>query len=121
MLIDDNVIDNFIHQKMLESCVEKEIITFPNAIAALEHLKQNAKLPEFILLDIGMPIMDGFEFLEKFYDLENAESSTKIIILSTSLDPSDVQNAKQKNCLGFLQKPLKKEDIEEYLLTDRLN
>ena len=79
MLIDDNEIDNLINQKMIEaSGITEHIYTHTGARSAIEFLKNMEKLrdtgknvlPEMIFLDIDMPLMDGFQFLDEFEKLE---------------------------------------------------
>ena len=84
MLVDDSPIDNLINQKMIEaSSFAEHIYTFSGAVSALDFLKNLVRLngistdniPELIFLDINMPILDGFQFLEEFENLNgpNAE------------------------------------------------
>ena len=115
MLVEDNDIDIFINQKMLESCGVTNIVAFSNTATALQHLQQTTDIPQLILLDIDLPIMDGFEFLDEFRKLEIAKHPIDIIILTNSINPADKEKAKQKNCAGFLLKPLSIEKLSEYL------
>ena len=80
MLIDDNEIDNLINQKMIESSgITKHIYIHTGARSALEFLKNIQEIDEFaskilpdvIFLDIDMPLMDGFQFLDEFEKLNN--------------------------------------------------
>ncbi|MBP6335301.1 MAG: response regulator [Bacteroidia bacterium] len=115
MLIDDNELDNFINKKLLESeQFAEKVLIHPSAQSALEELKRisgdtNA-LPSVIFLDIMMPHMDGFGFLEEFNKLpEGAKKHCKIVMLSTSESFKDLNKANQdKNVYKFLNKPLNK-------------
>ena len=77
MLIDDNEIDNLINQKMIEAAsITDNIYTHTGAKSAIEFLKNMEKLdvaeqvlPDVIFLDIDMPLMDGFQFLDEFEKL----------------------------------------------------
>lgn len=82
MLIDDNELDNFINKKLLENeHFASTILIHQSAINALEDLKKKsatpAELPHVIFLDIMMPGMDGFGFLEEFGKLPDAVKSNQ--------------------------------------------
>jgi len=120
MLIDDSEIDMLVNRKMIESSsISQHILIQSGARSAIEFLRNVEELnstvseakkliPEIIFLDINMPIMDGFQFLdefEKFSDL--VKSSTKIVMLTSSSDPSDLNRAKKyKYVTNYLTKPL---------------
>jgi CheY-like chemotaxis protein len=111
MLIDDNTIDTFIHKKLIESNhFAEQIQSHLDAREALEFLKNapENEWPELILLDIMMPGMDGFEFLEAFANLErNQKSRIKVILLSTSESFKDLNRANKNSLVKkFLNKPL---------------
>lgn len=115
MLIDDNEIDNFINQKMLESVnLADNIQVFSGGRSAFEYLKNiisvpagKSLVPELIFLDIDMPMMDGFQFLEHFTTLEKDLPDVKFIVLTTSINPHDQEKAERdKRVLSFVNKPL---------------
>ena len=120
MLIDDNDIDNFVNQKILESCGADNILTFTNPTAALQHLTDTTNIPQLIFLDIRFPIMDGFEFLDKLDKLKIDRQHTDIFILSASINPADRQTAKEKNCADFIEKPLTTEKLFQLLDTTKI-
>jgi CheY-like chemotaxis protein len=111
LVVDDDENWCFISKRMLsKASMGKEIITAKNGLEALNKLQQYAangeKLPELIFLDIKMPVMDGFEFLEELSSLDNLNlSDTKIFICSSSLHPKDQERAAQHAVAGFLSKP----------------
>ena len=111
MLIDSNEIDNFINQKILENSGATNVLIFNQAISALQYLQQTTDAPQLILLDIRLPVVDGFEFLDRFSQLEIAKQSIDIFILSAFISPEDKQTAMQKTCAGFIEKPLTKEKL----------
>ena len=123
MLIDDNDIDNFINEKMIKSShFAENVYVHTSAKSALEFLKNISILntappeliPSIIFLDINMPILDGFHFLEEFENFsEEFKSHTKIVMLTTSLNPSDLEKTKShKNVIKYLYKPLIAIDLD---------
>lgn len=121
IFIDDNEIDNFIAEKVIQAArFSEKIYIHKSAISALEFIKryesENKKklFPSYIFLDINMPEMDGFRFLEELDKLNlNFLKETQIIVLSNSLNPSDTEKALSfKNVTGYLSKPIKISDLE---------
>ncbi len=125
MLIDDNEIDNLINQKMIEaSDICENIFVHSGAKGAIEFLKNIEKLakgpldlylPEVIFLDIDMPLMDGFQFLDEFEKLSDViKNNCKVVMLTSSLNPQDMNKAKKnKFVLKYLNKPLTQENLKK--------
>ena len=117
-LIEDNPIDVFINTKVIEQAELGETISsFPSARPALDYLKdseeKNLEMPELIILDIRMPDMDGFEFLEAFAQFSDVvTTSVKIIMLSSSIDLEDELKARSfASVIDFICKPLTKDKL----------
>ncbi|RYU86975.1 response regulator [Mucilaginibacter terrigena] len=116
MLIDDNYIDNFVTRKILESGnFADNIIVIQSPHEAIEALRSGSVKPDAIFLDIRMPMMSGFEFLQEYEALElDNKEVVKIFMLSSSLDPTDMNNSKSNRYVAsFVHKPLTQQALEE--------
>lgn len=105
MLLDSIEIDNFVNHKLLEIYGVKEVKSFRSPTMALAHLKETNITYQLILVDIYLPIMGGFEFIDKFYQLDLHKKHGEICLLSASLDPFHKQKSAEKN-IRFIEKPL---------------
>jgi CheY-like chemotaxis protein len=111
LLLDDNALDNFVNKKLVEmNNFAAKVEVQESAQATLDYLKneKTENLPDIIFLDIMMPVMDGFQFLEAFENLNEAiQKKCKIIMLSTSDSFKDLNRANKSRFVHkFLNKPL---------------
>lgn len=115
LLIDDNYIDNFVTRKILEgSNFVENIVIVRSAAEAIESLRNGSIRPDVIFLDVRMPMMGGFEFLEEYEKIDIDKDSIKIFMLSSSLDPVDLRKSTDnKYITQFVHKPLTAEALEE--------
>lgn len=119
-LIDDNKIDLKIHEKLLEySNLAENVFVFQNGQDALHHIAQRAPFESYavILLDIQMPHMNGFQFLEAFRALpQNKQANYKIIMVSSTIDPEELRSVQSHQVeLLFLPKPLNPASIKSIM------
>ncbi len=119
LLIDDNEIDNFITGSViLKSYFAENAVEKSSAQAGLEYLRANQDnpdlLPEVIFLDIMMPVMDGFGFLEEFEKFDDRiKTYCKVIMLSSSESFKDLNRANSnKYVMKFLNKPLSEKALD---------
>jgi CheY-like chemotaxis protein len=106
LLIDSLEIDNFVNHKLLEIYGISDVISFRSANKALSYLKETNISYQLILIDIYLPIMGGFEFIDVIRSLKLHKKHGEICLLSASINPLDKEKAKQKN-IRFIDKPLK--------------
>ena len=120
LIIDDDDISNYISQKLIEQCnVADKIISYDNAKEALKYLEDcfnsSSEIPDLILLDINMPLMNGWDFLECLKEKAAIKKNkTSVYILSSSLYSKDFDTASKFNLVsGYVVKPLSKQKILE--------
>ncbi len=117
LLIDDNDLDNFINEKMLEANCFSEIISIKtNGEIALDFLKglfnsedtSKHNCPDVIFVDLNMPVMNGFEFIKNFKKLYSEKlDKCKIVILTSSIHTTDRIKAEELDSrIIFINKPL---------------
>lgn len=115
-IIDDDEIFLLVSKSIIKNeSFAENILEFSDGKYALDYFKENidsTDLPEVIILDINMPLMDGWEFLEALEKL-NITHKFKIFISSSSIDPSDIQRAaKNPHIISFIDKPLNPNKLE---------
>lgn len=122
MIIDDNELDLYIAAKLItNNNFSKYVLEHSSASAALEYLAENQEntdvLPQIIFVDIYMPLMDGFEFLENYKLLSpTLTDHCKIIMVSSTIDDRDIFRAKQDQSISlFAVKPITKSVFDDIL------
>jgi len=115
LLIDDDEVFHFLHSKIIAlSGVDCTIGKALNGSQALDLIYQsigdNQPLPDYIFVDLDMPVMDGFEFIKVFKGLNHRiKHNTRIIILTSSESGADKQEALSLGVDHFISKPLSAE------------
>lgn len=107
-LIDNNEIDNFIHQRVLENFSDHiRLFIFSNTSDALMYMNKNKIAPQFIFLSMNYPANDNFYFIKQLEELKLNKENTSICILSTLLLSSDIERIKiDYKFLNYIEKPL---------------
>jgi len=116
LLIDDNYIDNFVTRRILESSnFADHVVVSQSATEAIDSLRSGAVKPDVIFLDIRMPGMGGFEFLQEYDKIDiEGKNKVKIFMLSSSLDPTDMKKSgNNKYITQFIHKPLTQKALDE--------
>lgn len=123
VLIDDDVTTNYLNKLVVErSNLVDELFIFNSAEEALSFSKDNEQAIDgsLILLDINMPIMNGWEFLET-YNEAYSKGKNKIVLLTSSIDPSDKSKADiNPHVVDYKSKPLSNTLLQE-LIKNHLN
>ncbi|WP_159974890.1 response regulator [Roseobacter cerasinus] len=125
LLVDDDKVTNLMHTRIIRrSALARTVDVATDGVAALDYLQTRLAAgqgcPDLILLDINMPRMDGFEFLENYSALpeESRCSDTLIVMLSTSVLEADRARAEAHPDLhAFLNKPLTVDDMLRFAET----
>lgn len=120
LIVDDDIMVNIITERLLmRHNKEYEITTFTNPVKALENLQEkysnNESLPDLVLLDIRMPELSGFEFLDKINQTEFSDSLPVIMYTSSTAAPDLQRSQYYKNVIGYMSKPFAVHTFEEIL------
>lgn len=114
---DDNIYQIIVNKIIIKSGMFSEVSSFKNGKDAIdlvtESLHNSALFPDIILLDINMPIMDGWEFMEELQTLKSSiKKPITVYIVSSSIAIEDKNKAKTyPDILGYLSKPINMNDL----------
>lgn len=125
LLVDDDVATNFINKKIIQKAnIIEHVQVCLNGKEAIDYICNKGKFesennkypsPQLILLDINMPVMDGWEFIEAYQNLDIAyKRNIVIVMLSSSFNPADKAKADSiPDIAAFRQKPMSREALFE--------
>jgi CheY-like chemotaxis protein len=121
-IIDDDEVFQLIIRKQIEmNNFAFEILNFSNGADGINYLTGNAEkpdqLPHLIMLDVNMPIKNGWEFLEEYGALDKEiRNSISLYMVTSSVIQSDIDKVQRdKNVLAFISKPITNQKLEEML------
>lgn len=119
IVIDDSKLDCFIAEKIIRNSGKSDDVTvFQQATDALEHINNaNSSAQTIVFVDIQMPVMNGFEFVENFENLpDDTKANYHIYMLSSSINENDIAKVKgYASVKHFLNKPLTNDTINAVL------
>lgn len=124
LCVDDDAISLMLYKMVItKASFTNEIVTATNGEEALNYIKtlevssskSQKKELQLIFLDLNMPVMGGWEFLDSFSGVEYSEyNHIKVIILSSTVDPNDLENSKKyPMVIDFLSKPITTQMLED--------
>jgi CheY-like chemotaxis protein len=122
LLVDDDPTTNFFNEHLIGKMnIFSDIHVAENGQVALDKIKEleeRGESPDMILLDINMPIMNGFEFLDQYEKLnDKVKSSVVVCMLTTSLAKEDLEKSKEYDVLSdYIDKPLYEAKMRELIL-----
>jgi len=122
LILEDDSIIALLQKYMLEKMTEIKPLLFGNGQDAIQYLDERAdKAAEvLVLLDINMPVMNGWEFMDSF-KTRNYGSKVHVAMVTSSLFKQDYEKAKQyEQIIGYYTKPLKQRDLREILKKDKV-
>jgi len=123
LLVDDDQVSNFLHRQVLEEMhIADHLHESCNGYEALSFVKEHCvplemtECPDLILLDIKIPVMNGFEFLEELKEYEKKMNrKLKVVIVSSSTNPQDREQSQTFPIDGYIDKPLSASKLENVM------
>lgn len=121
LFVDDDEITNYLNVRLVQKLkIANEIKVATNGLEALDLIKNNKKAgekcPSLIFLDLNMPLMDGFQFLETFSQLEDCSIPPRIVVVTTSTNNKDLDRLQHYSFIsGYINKPMTTEKLRRVL------
>lgn len=111
LIVEDDEIDYMQIQRSLQKLkISNELIRAKNGVEAQDIINSLNNVPYLILLDLNMPLMNGYEFLD--WLRASDQPTTPVVVLTTSSDPEDIKTVYQKCVCGYIVKPI---DINKFI------
>lgn len=121
LLVDDDEISNYITEALIKEIdISETLSVATDGQQALDYLQQHPVANNktdghiLVLLDLNMPVMDGFEFMDE-YQQQSWKNKATIIMLTSSSNPKDMEKAKNYDFAGYLQKPFSQQDLRKII------
>jgi CheY-like chemotaxis protein len=118
-IVDDDIIFQFTLTRVINHNKQAErIITFSDGEKVIQYLTDNKKnienIPDIIFLDVNMPIMDGWQFMEEYATIKaDIKKKVNIFLWSSSINPIDINRANEISEISdYIIKPIKLEDVK---------
>ena len=121
ILVDDDNIANYVHESLIEGAnITDQILTAENGREAIALIEEQASASSnyltLVFLDINMPVMNGFGFLDAYRRLEDKlPQSVIIVVLTSSLNPNDLEQTRRAGASDFLDEPLTEHKLQEVI------
>lgn len=121
LLVDDDQVSNFLTERIInEMGIAREVYSATNGKEALAFFDggntSQHEMPDLVLLDLNMPIMSGFDFIEAFQKLDfDGKENVMIIVVTSSNNSSDIERAKSLGIKHYLVKPISLESVQEII------
>lgn len=111
LLVDDDSINNFINERTIrKSGLCEEIQTALNGEEAIKKIKDQGTIPDLILLDLNMPVMDGYQFVKEYSKL-GVEKAVIIVMLTTEINQEKEKVLNSFGTTGYISKPITHEKL----------
>ncbi len=123
LIIEDDPMTSYLHRKLIESYKVADNIDIAadgeeaiDLISSSVQANEEDKIPQLIFVDLDMPFMDGFQFLEAFQNLTFKNKNKVVIaVLTSSMSSSDMNRAKRQSVDAYIMKPMTKEKMMELM------
>lgn len=113
LLIDDDKVTNHLHTIIIKDTGIAERVEVRNngrdGLAFLQEAHWNGNVPQLVFVDLKMPVMDGFGFVDAYRQLPVPQNETRIVMLTTSSNPKDVSRMQEMGITEYHEKPLTEE------------